>query len=216
MDIVYIVRPGDRNEELRYSLRSLANLPHERVWIVGHKPAWVRGVEYIRGNGMHSPQHNAIGNLRLACEHLSQRFVVMNDDFYLMEPIAEVPSWHDGPLAERVQTARGAYRDHLRAAQARLPDDALAWTLHIPVVVERDPLAEVLAKLDGRTPPEWRTMYGNLTGQTGAQAPDVKVRRRNDPIPAGPFLSTSDATFPAMRAMLAGRFPTRCAHEVPA
>ena len=50
MDAVYYVRPGDRNDELRYSLRSLANLPHDRVWIVGHTPPWVTGIESIQGN----------------------------------------------------------------------------------------------------------------------------------------------------------------------
>ena len=214
MDLCYVVRPGDRNEELRYSLRSLVNLPHERVWVVGHRPSWVRGVEHIRGNGMHSPQLNAIHNLRLACEQLRERFVVMNDDFYIMEPIAEVPSWHDGPLAERLKTAQGAYRDHLRAAQQRLPADALAWTLHIPLVVERDPLAAVLATLAGRVPPEWRTMYGNLTGATGIQAQDVKVRRRCDPTPAGPFLSTSDATIAHVLPLLRERFPHPSPYEV--
>ena len=35
MDLVYLVRPGEQNEELRWSLRSLVNLPHERVFEVG-------------------------------------------------------------------------------------------------------------------------------------------------------------------------------------
>ena len=47
-DLVYIVCPGDQNEELRYSLRSVArNLPGRRVWIFGHTPPWVTGVHSV-------------------------------------------------------------------------------------------------------------------------------------------------------------------------
>ena len=47
MDLVYVVRDG-ANPELRYSLRSVAvNLPHDRVWIVGHVPAWITGCETV-------------------------------------------------------------------------------------------------------------------------------------------------------------------------
>lgn len=103
MDVVYYVRPGERNEELRYSLRSLQNMPHERVWLVGHKPAWVTGVEHIpnRSNGS-SPQHNATSHLLAACDAVpAERFVVFNDDFYVMEPIEHIPALHAGPLSER-------------------------------------------------------------------------------------------------------------------
>ena len=34
-DIVYFVKDTDTNEELRYSLRSLANFPHGKVWFYG-------------------------------------------------------------------------------------------------------------------------------------------------------------------------------------
>jgi hypothetical protein len=41
-DLVYVVREGDRNNELRHSLRSVvANVPHRLVWIAGYKPGWV-------------------------------------------------------------------------------------------------------------------------------------------------------------------------------
>jgi hypothetical protein len=32
-DVVYVVRPGEKNEELRDSLRSLAHLPHGKGWV---------------------------------------------------------------------------------------------------------------------------------------------------------------------------------------
>jgi hypothetical protein len=221
MEIVYYVRPGDKNEELRYSLRSLRNLPHERVWVVGHKPPWVTGVEYVPGNTGTGDQANAVANLLLACEHVeADRMIVFNDDFYVMDPVLAVPTYHAGPLAERVKTAGGAYKTHLRVAQERLTEmgyeQPLAWTLHIPVAVWRAKLARILGMLTGPTLPEWRTMYGNLAGALGEQAEDVKVRRRSHPIPAGPFLSSSDTTFGVVRPLLKSLFPTPSPYEVAA
>ena len=215
LDVVYYVRPGERNEELRYSLRSLANLPHERVWVIGHKPSWVAGVEYVRGNGGHSPQHNAVHNLLLACDAVEdERFLVFNDDFYLMEPVTEVPLWHAGPLSQAARSGS------LRLALARLLalgfTDPIAWSLHIPLPVQRAKLAAILATLTGRSVPEWRSMYGNISGDRGERAADVKVRRRSDPVPSGPFLSSSDATFPVLARLLAARFPHPSPYEVTA
>ena len=47
MDIVYVVGENERNESLKYSLRSLKNIPHDDVYIIGHKPAWVKNVKYV-------------------------------------------------------------------------------------------------------------------------------------------------------------------------
>lgn len=46
MDILYLCRPGE-NLELRYSLRSLRNVPHGRVWIFGDCPDWVTNVNLV-------------------------------------------------------------------------------------------------------------------------------------------------------------------------
>ena len=217
--VVYYVRRGDRNEELRYSLRSLVNLPHGPVWIVGYKPSWVRGVQYVEGNRGRSAEHSAVDNLRLACEHLeADRFVVMNDDFYIRQPVQAVPSLHAGLLEERISAAATGYGRQLRAAAALLSDRGfkhpLAWTLHIPLVVVRETLAGVLSLVGIRSPiPEWRTVYGNVARVPGYPADDVKVRRASDPMPAGPFLSTQDGSFPAVLPHLRRLFPGPSEYE---
>ena len=101
-DVVYFVRKGDQNEELRYSLRSLVNLPHRKVWIVGHTPAWVTGVESIPGNVFREKWWNVVDNLRLAALHVkAEQFVVMNDDIFLMRPPSLAPCYR-GPLVEQI------------------------------------------------------------------------------------------------------------------
>lgn len=101
-DVVYINRPGDENEELRYSLRSLKNLPHDRVFIVGYSPVWVRGCESIAVDPQRSKHASAESNLIAACSSLevSDPFYVFNDDFYVMQEMETIPVLHEGPLSE--------------------------------------------------------------------------------------------------------------------
>lgn len=223
MNVVYYVRNGERNEELRYSLRSLANLEHERVFIVGHTPRWVTGVESIPGNLVHAgPQQTAVDNLKRACHAVdAESFVVFNDDFYVMQPMEEVPNWNAGPLVDKAASTGGGYGNALKLALRQLRAkgiaEPLAWTLHIPVVVLRGALRVVLENLvpDRRILPEWRTMYGNLVGAQGEQHPDCKVWGRGE-IPDGPFLSSVDSGFRRVLPLLRERFPRPCAYEVTA
>lgn len=222
MDVVYYVRPGERNEELRYSLRSLSNVRHDKVWIVGHKPAWVHGVEYVKGNDAKGrPELKAMHNLQRACDAVdAPRFVVMNDDMYVMRPLEYVPALHDGPLTERIESAAGYYKRQLIAALDVMrgwSHDLIAWTLHIPFLVDRLKLRQALAIVMStayRYLPEWRSVYGNLWSLRGERAADVKIRSRRDTIPAGPFLSSSDSTFPIVRPVLQAAFPEPGPYEL--
>src|SRR5688572_13246658 len=98
-DIVYVCRPGDDNEELRYSLRSLRNLPHGRVFVAGYCPVWVSSeVERIPVPRMSDKHTHALASLVAAMndERVSDPFVMFNDDFYIMRPMDRVPILHTG------------------------------------------------------------------------------------------------------------------------
>ena len=94
-DVVYLCRSGE-NEELRYSLRSLKNVPHGQVWIFGGAPSWISD----RVNFVGVPQtdfnfrdawktkfENTRRNLYTATQQpeVSEHFLLMNDDFYVTE-----------------------------------------------------------------------------------------------------------------------------------
>lgn len=211
MDVVYFVRRG-ANEELRFSLRSLAaNLPHERVWIVGDKPPWVQGVQFVQGNRLGgSKWRNVYDNLRLAAEHVeADRFVVMNDDFHITHPTTAeaLPTWHRCLLTAHIPKTSGHWRRSLESTLAFLIacgfEAPLSYELHLPVVMERAKLGEVLAEARHQTPlipPQWRTLYGNWWHVPTTPAPaDVKVGRRTVWQPGG-FVSTSDMSWPASEA----------------
>lgn len=205
-DVVYVVRPGDYNQELRYSLRSLQHLPHGRVWIAGYRPSWVTGVNYIPVPQLQSKYRNSTANLRAALEHpsVSDRFVFMHDDMFIMQPIDEVPVLHRGTLREvenrHASRAGSAYMRGMRETRELLEnlgyDNPLCYELHIPLPVDK---AGMLKALDLGAHLEVlhkRSMYGVTAGIGGVQTPDVKIMSRSPRFPKdGTFLSTMPDAF---------------------
>lgn len=102
-DLVYVVRPGDDNEELRYSLRSVAkNAPHRDVWIVGTVPTWVRNVKGLPLDPVDDKFENQRQSLAAAAAQagLSDPFVLFNDDMFVMEPITRWDTWNLDTIEE--------------------------------------------------------------------------------------------------------------------
>lgn len=227
MDIVYLVRPGDDNEELRYSLRSLVNLPHDRVWFVGHLPAWVRNVEHIPGNRYRAKSLNVIDNVRLACEHpdVDEDVVVMNDDFIILEPCDLAP-WVRCSLAQHldiVATRNDAWAQSLRNTMTWLTDygvpEPRSFEMHTPFPIVKSKMAAALREVgDFGSPfvPQWRTVYGNLHVGEVDTRPDCKLKRHTDlgAALAQPLLSTTDTSFSRIGDDLSARFPDPSPYEM--
>lgn len=229
-DIVYVVRPGDWNEELRYSLRSLVNLPHGRVWIVGHKPPWVTNVHHWARNQSEGKHLNATKGLVEITDEigasLTKPFLLFNDDFYVMRPIKKMPILHMGPVGEVIDWyARmrhiGAYyrgmQETYQLCKALGIQKPLSYELHVPMPIYREPLLDAWKKGRHLKILHIRTLYGNLAGLQGTYMADVKVYRgRTKGWEDWPFLSTNDdaLVFPEMRKHLRTAFPTPSPYEV--
>jgi hypothetical protein len=222
-DVVYVVRPGERNEELRYSLRSLSNLPHGKVWISGYCPKWVTGVGVIPTQTKPGGHQHAKANLRAACEHpeVSEQFVYMNDDFFVMQPMDELPVMHRGPLADLVRSGMmaSAYTGALRRTLAILKEQGIAeplmYDLHAPMLVTK---AGMLKALDLCQKPQCqeRTLFGNLQRVGGELHRNHKVGRTHRGWQTWPFLSTNDNTFRSLPVggYIRGRFPEGSPYEL--
>lgn len=204
MDVVYINRPGDDNEELRYSLRSLRNLPHGKVFVSGYCPVWVQGVEVISQERMRDKQTSALTNLiaALNCNEVSDPFVIFNDDFFVMQPLEEVPLLHLGDLDAFIEEhGQSTYRKAMEATRDRLAQTEtgpfLSWESHAPMVIEKLGMQLALSIGQGIHGMHNRTMYGNLMGLVGKQSHDFKVYRtsKGNEYKGWPFVSTSDRTF---------------------
>ncbi|WP_435109396.1 hypothetical protein [Nocardiopsis synnemataformans] len=227
MDVVYVVGPQKRSDELRYSLRALAaHVPHDRVWIVGHMPRWVQGVRHIPRAQFSTKWANSTGNMRVACSHpeVSDSFIYMNDDFFTMRPLEEIPVLHRGPVADvAARTPHSRYREGMlataRALRALGVAEPLSYELHVPMVVDKARMLDALSRPQVRGIPvvHKRTLYGNLAQVGGEQAADVKVHSASQAAPSDDplFISTNPGAFtdgPVGR-LIREAFPTPCRYE---
>lgn len=94
MDAVYPLKRGGSNwhdNEIRFSLRSLKKHARNigRIFVIGHKPDFLEFDDrliHIPFEDDATPYLNAYRKIRAVCEddRVSDRFVWMNDDFYLL------------------------------------------------------------------------------------------------------------------------------------
>jgi len=226
MDVVYLSKNGE-NPELRYSLRSLRNVPHERVWVFGGAPAWLNPdtVTHVRSAQEVSPFASTRKHLRAALKHdeVSDPFMLWNDDFYAMRYVAKVETLHRGPMATVLENSRSRtpwvkglqgtmqFMNHSLGMEA-----PLSYDLHVPLVVKKAEMREAFEasrrlKVDGV---HIRSVYGNLAGIGGRYSDDPKMLRRTDPFPRGPWLSSNPDTFRStVEPVLRYLFPDNSTYE---
>lgn len=230
MDIVYICRKGD-NEELRYSIRSIVkNLPESRIWLVGYKPDWYVG-GFIEAEDIGSKFTNIFNAMKVAAndKRISNNFIFMNDDFFLLKPIKRIPRLHGGRLIDKIQEYRrltdggGTYVSLLSKTYKKLVmagiADPIDYDIHVPMYFNKKNLDLVI---DGATLP--RSMYGNKFNISGKEMVDVKkYNPRSSLSSRSPnladdllFVSTDDKSFIELRdSVLKEMFPEPSMYEYP-
>ena len=234
MDILYTLSKGYDGEELRYSLRSLQNLPHDKVFIVGGKPpAWVKNVIHIPTEQTGTKWQNVPRNLKIACQdtRLSANFIYFNDDFFVMQKI-KTPSkelnLHNGTMQDMIIWAtkngrgetyyiKGAVETCDFMCFAGVPEP-LCYELHVPIVFNKKKFLKMfelpgVEKIDVL---HYRSLYGNLYLSGGENMKDVKIAGRNGFVPqkVGKFLSCDCFGFYILSNYLQNLFPQKCAYEV--
>lgn len=225
MDYVYICRSGD-NEELRYSIRSvLKNTSCDSIWLIGGVPDWYKGNHVIVddiGGKLENIQncYKVISQIGA----ISNKFVLMNDDFFIMKPVGEMPIFHGGKLIDKIDryTADRGHNKYTRIllqAHKRLLKqgikEPLDYDIHLPLVVEK---AAIDYFIDQSLAP--RSIYGNLYNIGGQEIKDVKVYSTKNMTHHSasisndmPFMSTEDGSFDKVFDMLNTMFPDKTKYE---
>lgn len=204
-DIVYILKPRIKPDELRYSLRSIEkNFPHGLVWFVGSRPLGFqpdRMIEHIQ-TGPTKWDRIKSSMLRVVQEEeLSDEFFLFNDDFFVMKPFrGEFKNFADRSLADRIDDFEkenniNAYCRTLMQARSELAaaeKPTANFEVHLPMIFEKKKVAEAITRYSS---PQMRSLYGNDQEIEFIDRRDVKVYTL-DSVPEDPdFVSTSNKTF---------------------
>lgn len=224
MDIVYILGTGStwQDNEIRYSLRSLKHIDHDRVFVVGERPDWLTNIEHIPADDIYGSQkqRNALHKLSVATmSSVSDDFILMNDDFFILAPTI-IEYAHKGTLDETLNgRATGRYLEAIKNTLVRFPD-GFDYSLHIPFIYNKAKLAETIASC-GEEPVLLRSVYGNMHHVGGEQRNDVKLHTPRDfrlgkILGFGDFISTSDtvAGDQGFRTWLHEQFPDPSNFEI--
>ena len=220
LDVAYIVRNGDDNEELRYSLRSLSNLDFSgSVYIYGYKPEWVQNVSYTPTDQRKYASVNSLNNIVTACNDatLSDPFILMHDDFFIVEPVGEILPKHRGTYQEMLAGGVKTYhQQRMKKTLSFLNSHRLGtycYELHMPFIIHKQPFLEIV-KLNRLTGINKMSVYGNYHKMGGSKVQDVKVKS-SDKIPEGPYISTAEKTFATIKAgeHIRNLFPRKSNYE---
>lgn len=213
-DIVYTLKPNLLNEEFRYSLRSLENIPHKDVWVIGYKPSWAK-VKFIPSNRISS---NKIANtnhnwLKAAFNsNISDPFILMNDDFFINKPLENIPTeylYNNDYFQDYYELTfpTSHYTKVIKNTTELLKrfgiKNAKCYELHTPMLVYKKDIIKALRSHNYLTKPvNIRTMIGNIGNYGGEKAEDVKVygteKERNRSLKnykSSKFISTDDIAF---------------------
>lgn len=225
-DIVYILRENINPEELRYSLRSLENLPHRNVVFVCGCPKGFRPDLWLRHEQVGVDKWSKIRSSMwkiIDCDEISDDFYLFNDDFFIMKEQKEaIRLMVEKTLTWRIDdlTSQGlgekAYTKTLIKAREELrrlgyPTDN--FEVHLPMLINKELMRKALPMA---TSPQMRSIYGNTCGLPHVNHKDVKVYDM-DTVPSNPdFLSTSETVFAygKVGAYIRSCFPYPSKYEV--
>lgn len=230
-DLVYIYKaPRSGNEiEMRYSLRSAEkNLRYGRVFVIGDLPTFARGLIHVPHEGPTSKFENGVARILAAAhdERISEDFILMNDDFFIMQPFDEVPYlWTSklGTYAKRKKIRpdmpdNSRYFKMILAAIELLGPNAKMFQAHFPIVYNKKLLRRLERKYQLPNGVSLRTLYCNEYGIAGQyQRIDFKattpyeLTRYIDK----PYMSTGDlvAQTKRFKEMMQAKFPDPSSYE---
>ena len=203
-DIVYFVKDTDKNEELRYSLRSLKNFPHRKVWFYGGCPIGLKPDVHVEvKQDQPTKWENIYKSFKLACDNnnITKSFWLFNDDFFVMKPIEKPCNYYNGDLYKRIVRLEDAYkritpysqllRDCCKELES-LGCETKNYTLHVPMLINKRKMLELLNLTDF---PGFRSLYANYFKIGGKQMSDVKVVSKTKILLGTDYLSTDENSF---------------------
>lgn len=222
-DIVYFVKEDKKNEELRYSLRSLTNFPYNKVYFYGGCPDGIKpDFHYKVIQNEDTKWKNVNLMLKMACNNpnITDNFWLFNDDFFIMRKVNKPKNYRNGDLYKRIVQLEDKYksitpysqqlRDMCQELEA-LGCTTLNYALHLPMLINKDKARHLLSISDS---PMFRCLYGNYYKVKAVYSRDVKVCG-SKVYKSGCYLSTDDNSFKSyVGDQIRKKFNTKCKYEL--
>lgn len=231
-DLVYILGKGSRwnNNEIRYSLRSAQkNLKNfGKVFVVGECPPWLTKVIHIPAQDRYGHKlMNATGKIRKACadKRVSERFILMNDDFFFVHPVSKIKLFSRGTIREHAgkhPTRAGYYyealTDTLKLLQTAGIDEPADFEVHYPIEFEKEKFIAVTNQIAWeRIGYLFRSVYYNTFPEKYEVRKDVKAYGANELeyLKTNEVISISDrcALHRKFQEWIRNKFPTPSKYE---
>lgn len=235
MDIVYLIKKTDKNEELKYSLRSLSNIPHNKVFIIGDLPDFINieTIFYIPTEKLETRYRSTTNNLVRAClcKELSDDFILMNDDFFILKQVSDPEvelNLDRGYLVDLVCYYHFIHKNltnYDKLAEETLKDlknlgfeHPKSFELHTPIIINKDKFLSILDKINTEALHcSKRSVYGNYFIKDSKTIEDVKVLSTHtfNPDIQGEqtLMSCSDSSYSKVKDFLQQKFPDKSIYE---
>lgn len=198
IDIVYPLSEGlshFRNEEIRYSLRSVEKYVknYRNIYIIGDKP------KYLNDKIIHIPfkeNPNFCKERRImekfyfatTIQEISDNFLMFNDDYFFREPVntVSIKSYYKGKLSEAIANRKeGTYTTSLRNTFEALEQrgfETYNYDMHYPIVYNKQKFQEVMKSYDWdvRFGYVVKSLYANTLGIEGEYKKDCKLKMEHN------------------------------------
>ena len=229
-DLVYVLKNKSDNEEFRYSLRSVCKNAsnYGKIVTIGGQVDGIKPDLVIPLHQTGQTKYDRVNmTFKEIClnKNISENFVLMNDDFFLMQDtdMSKLKTYYRCTMVEFLDIltrdkARSEYSNRLaRTSMALelLELDTKCYELHVPMLFNKHKLLEVFGVFTGYC--GTRTLYANYHHVKSSQTNDCKIFTKGDDFAKDlPYYSTTDASFRlgAVGDYIRSHFPEKCRFEV--
>jgi len=155
MDLVYILGKQSfwQNQEIKFSLRSAEKyLKFDRVFIIGKKP------EFFNDKVIEIPANDDKGHkyfnvaskigLMLQNKEISENFIYMNDDFFILQDYEKIPYYYTKTLeywTENWKANKGKYYKKLLEIYKVFPEGKF-FEIHFPIIYNKKKALKIYKK----------------------------------------------------------------------
>lgn len=174
MDVVYPYRKNF-SHELEWSIDSLKHIKHDNVYIIGDEPPFSVNAKVLKDKkaswSAYSPYNDVAAKHLIAAKSksISEDFILMNDDFFIMKKWNSV-IYDRGDLLNRLEgSSSNVYSTMLTNTYAWLKSRGYStkdYAVHAPFVYNKTKLLDLIERIEpllnkGHSL-SIRTLYGNV------------------------------------------------------